>query len=163
MAQDPVAVYAAVVATAVAGWDFFKWWNSERVRLTGFVAPNMVPFGSAITPNTEGKKVAILRVQNRGALPCQVHLVELKAYANMFARLRGKPSVQGWVTHPNESDYTLPHKLERGGEFASWVIQDDDFVKMSREKRLYLGVSHTMSEKPFMVRVKAIGGGDSGG
>jgi hypothetical protein len=156
MTADPVAIYAAVVATIVLLWDIYKWWHSERLKLDGFVSPDMTTFGSATTPDTEGKTFSTIRVQNRGSVPCVIQLVMLVAYKNLFPQLRGKPSLKAVVDHSSIFGPRLPCRLEKGQEFSSAVIQDEEFEKMSREQRLFMGVTHTMSSKPFLVRVKPI-------
>ena len=149
---DAIAIYAAVVATGVGAWDFFKWWYSESLNLSGFVSSNMKTFGGATTPDTQGRTYTLLRVQNRGAVPCVVQLVHLTAYKNLFDQIRGKVACQAVVNHTTNFGPAIPHRLEKGEEFSSGAIQDEEFEKWSREHRLFMGISHTMSSKPFSVR-----------
>ena len=117
----------------------------------------MQAFGSTETPVTRGSTYSILRLSNRGKVGCQLSIVEMRAYPNVFTRMFGKPSMQALVIHHKAiSGYDLPHRLEPGGDFASSVLQNAAFERLSRESRLYLGVNHSMSNKPFLVRVPPI-------
>lgn len=154
-AGDLIAVYAALVATGVLIWDIIKWRSSERLKLTGFTSSNMKTFGSATTPETEGNTYTVVRIQNRGGVPCTVQLVTLVLYKNIFAQWRGKPSKQAFVNHTGNFGPALPYRLEKGAEFSSGVLQDSEFEEMTRKGRLFIGIGHTMG-KPFYVRVKPI-------
>jgi hypothetical protein len=157
MNVDPLALYGAVVATGVALWDAYKWWRSEHVRLSGFTSSNMKTFGGGVDLETERNTYTMLRVQNRGSVPCVVQLVVLRQYANFFDQyVRRKIAAEAFINHSGTFGPTLPHRLEKGDEFSSGVLQNEEFEKMSREGRLYLGISHTMAGKPFYVRVKPI-------
>ena len=153
---DPVAIYGAVVATGAAAWDVYKWWYSERLKLSGFVSPNMQAFGEASTALTAGKTYTMLRIQNRGSVPCVVQLVHMRQYKNWFNQLRRKSAMQAVVNHSPLFGAPLPHRIEKGDEFSTGLLQNEEFERWSREGRLYVGISHTMSEKPFMLRVAPI-------
>jgi hypothetical protein len=153
---DPIAVYAALVATAVVVWDVYKWWRSERVRLTGFISPNMITHGGATTPQTKGNKYLLLRVQNRGTVTCTVQLVHLKQYKSWFDELRGKTSLTAIVNHTTNFGPEIPFRLGSGDEFSSGILQNDELEQLSRDGRLYVGISHTMSGKSFFLRVPPI-------
>ncbi len=149
---DFVAIYAAVVATGVAIWDGYKWWRSERLHLSGFVTSNMIAFGGSSTPETEGNHYTVLRVQNRGSVSCEVQLVQLSHYKTWFELLRRKPSFNAIVVHTRHFGPDVPHRLEPAAEFSSGVEQTDELVELSKSGWLYMGISHTMSEKPFLIR-----------
>lgn len=149
----PLAIYAAVVATSVAVWDVYKWWRSERVRLTGLVTSNMITIGGA-TPATQGKSYTMLRVQNRGSVSCVVQIVQLSHCMTRLELLRRKPSFIAFVNHTGHFGPDVPYRLEPGAEFISGVLQTDELVEMSNSGWLYMGISHTISSSPYWRRVK---------
>jgi len=152
-----IAIYAAVVATIVLVWDIYKWWRSERLRLSGRVSPNMMMV-SAVNPGESEKQYIILNVENRGAISCTVTNVVLAHYKTSIEWIRRKPSTNAVINHISEYGYSLPYKLEpHGGEFRSMVLQTDELVDWANDGSLYIGICHTMSSKTFLCRVKPFG------
>ena len=150
---DWIAGYAALVSTLVVVWEVYKYYRSEKVRLTGYTASNILTFNS---PSTHGKSYIRLAIQNRGSAPTVVNGVYLAAYKNWWDCWKDKPCHSAYVNHSTTFGPPLPKRLEKGDEFTSAVIQEANLVEWSNQCRLYLGVSHTMGEKMFLLRVRPI-------
>ena len=67
---DPVAIYAAIVATAILIWDVAKWLRSgPRIKLRAL--PNMKMFNDP-DPRRKGKTYVIVNVTNSGSSPTTI-------------------------------------------------------------------------------------------
>jgi hypothetical protein len=158
MTLDPVAVYAAVVSTTAIVWDVIKWRRERTVSLKGFATPNMIAAGGAITPLTRGKKYIRASVSNYATMPCMIQQTVILAYPNFLARWRGKSSFSAIVLDPMTTltGKRLPYKLEPGDEFSGLCEQTRELEELSRSKLLYVGVCHSLAQRPFLLRVPPI-------
>jgi hypothetical protein len=150
---DWLALYGAVTATGSALWGWYTWRHSNHLRLTGTANGNMTMFDDFSSDETTYMMVTI---QNRGSVPTTVKMVVMCAYKNRFDWIRGKTSFTAIVKHSGNFGHSLPYFLDKAGEFSSIVRQTEDVEKMSRDALLYVGITHTMKNKPFYVRVKPI-------
>jgi hypothetical protein len=153
---DIIAIYAAVVATGVLLWDFYKWRRTERVRLSGRVMRNAIIVGGFSSATTEAKYIS-LTIDNRGRIGCTITHFVVIHYKNWLNWLRGKSDFEGIVnTHGGQGD-DVPYELRPGGKsFTGIASQTREIEELSRTGRLYIGISHTLESKPFLVRVKPI-------
>ena len=158
MTDDPVAIYGAVMATAVLVWDVIKWRKEKRLTLAGRVASNMVMASSALTPATAGKTYLSLNVDNRGHLSTQVSQMGIFVYDNWFNAWRGKLHKGAVVIDPmqHSTGCMLPFRLEPGGTYWGLCEQPPELEEWTSTKLVYLGVFHSMSKRPFKVRLPAI-------
>jgi hypothetical protein len=51
---------------------------------------------------------------------------------------------------------SVPYRLERGGEFRAIALQTPELEELTRTSRVYMSISHSMSSRPFRVRVPPI-------
>jgi hypothetical protein len=155
-----VAIYGAVVATVVAFWNFYAWRRSNRLYLTGHTSADMqLDVRSAMIARADPSACYLmLCVSNRGHVPCTINTVWLLAYPSLWAYLRRKHSASVVVLRPSSESFgcALPYKLERASEFRAIALQNEKLEEMSRTSRLYMAVSHSMSEHAFRVRVRPI-------
>ena len=156
---DPLAIYAAIVSTVVFVWDIVKWRRQERLYLVGSATGDMAPSGSAIAVQTMGKTLISLRVDNRGHIPCEISNMLILVYDNWWKAVRGKAFKTIIIPDPLTSltQMPLPYRLEPGGTYLGLCVQQPEHEEWSRKKRLYVGVLHNMSTRPFKVRLNAIG------
>lgn len=150
---DWIAGYAALVSTLVVVWEVYKYYRSEKVRLTGYTTSNMLTFN---VPGTDGKTYIVLKIHNRGAVPCTVTHVYLAAYKNKWTELRNEPDRIWWVPTSGTFGPQLPFRMEKGDQFSSAILQNEEIVEATNKYRAFMGIQHTMSEKPFLIRVKPI-------
>lgn len=148
---DPVALYAAAIATAVLIWDAVKWWT-EGVRLRSYTGSNMILVGGG-TPSSD--RFIVLHVINRGTAPTNLHGILIYAFPSFWSRVRRKPNKAAIV---NDASVTsrLPCDLVPGRRFTATILQTDELIGWSRHYWLYLGIDHTMGNRPSLVRVRPI-------
>jgi hypothetical protein len=136
---NPLAVYAAVVATAVFAWDVWKWWHS-RARFTVRVGANMTEAPAGFGGSTAPYKIAI-EVCNIGSATTTITHVVLQAYPSWLHRLMVWAKENAMVTKPGRA--TLPYSLQPGDRFLATCEQNDLVVGWSQHYYLYAGVFHT--------------------
>jgi hypothetical protein len=156
--KDWIAVYAAVVSTAVMIWDVCKWRREKIVKLDGAATPGMEAFGSAVTPITKGRKYVAVRVANQGSLTCEVTHLVLLSHSNAFNRWRGKNNGAAFVADPVSSvtQCRLPFTLEPGKQFMGMIEQTAELEDWSRRENLYAGVIHSLNRRPYLMRIEPI-------
>jgi hypothetical protein len=155
---DYIAIYAAVVATGVAVWDVYKWWRSDRVRLFGRVSSGLIILDNAPAANTRDKKYVSLTVDNRGRLPTLVDSFQILIYDSWWDAWRGNLHKGAVVLNPLHvlKKCDLPYTLEPGASYGGLCEQTEELEEWTRKKRTYLGIHHSMSNRPYKVRLKPI-------
>lgn len=114
-----VALYAAVVATAVLVWDVIKW-RRAGARLKGTVTANMVTFGMG---QMDDQAYVVIDVDNIGDRPTTISGVYLKGYANRWNELREKPEKQYVINSALQANYSIPYRFDVGANFKASVLQ----------------------------------------
>ena len=147
---DPVAIYAAVVATFVLVWDVVKWIRVGP-RLTGYASPNMRIFSAM---ETDDNLYVFFQVSNNGTAKTTITNVGLVGYASPMAWIRAKPTRAGFVNH-SELSYPLPYVLDAGERFTSKVLQDE-LENFANDYRVYGVINHTFG-RPLYLRIKLEG------
>lgn len=155
-ATDIIAIYGAVVATGVLLWDIYKWRRTERVRLVGRVMTNAIVVGG-YSPTDRNTKYVCLTVDNRGHLNCTITHFVIIHYKSLLDQFRGKPDFQALVNTHGGQGNDVPYELRPGGKsFMGTALQTKEIEDLSRKGRLYIAIIHTLADKPFRVRLKAI-------
>ena len=150
---DPVAIYAALVATIVLLWDVIKWWR-QGPRLQGSAVPDMIVIGG----HPEDRNTYIsFSVSNVGSAPTTIKTVGLVAYRRPSWMLPRKQAEGAHIRH-GYPGYELPCLLAPGAEFRSRVIQQPMIEEWSRKYWLYGAIYHSVSRKPTLLRIKPITG-----
>ncbi len=116
---DPIALYAALVATSVLIWDIVKWVR-RGPQLKGKASSHMLFIGGY--DDTDKLFVAI-NVTNVGSQPTTIRTVGLLGYSNRWSWFRNKPDKAAVISHDSPS-YPLPYVLNVGGEFSSYCDQE---------------------------------------
>lgn len=146
---DPIAIYAAFVATLVFAWNIYVWLNSgPRLQVTAQM--NMLILGG--TADHESKTFLIVRATNVGSKKTTITNVLVISYDNFWQRLRKRPSFTAVFNNVGGS-YPIPYVLDVGHNFSSQADQAG-FVARIRDTYFYAGVAHSFAKKPVMVRVK---------
>ena len=153
-----IAIYGAAVATAVAIWNAYTWRRGNHLHLTGYTSADMaMDFQTAFKTGADpGAKYVTLTVGNRGQVPCTVNTVWILAYAGWWSYLRDKHAKNIDVMRPASEHFgcPVPYKLDRAGEFQSHRPGDPNSGTAKMWASTF--VSHSMSTRPFRVRVRPI-------
>ena len=149
---DPVAAYAAVVATLVAILEVFRWRRSgARLRVT--VSPNMVVFPNLGGSDSE-KTFVLVSVRNVGDAPTTIGSLGLYYYTSRYKKWRNRRERCMIVPDPGgHFGSNLPFVLRPGERWSGAVEQTDDLVDMARQGFLYAMLGHSMSDDELLVRI----------
>jgi hypothetical protein len=83
---DPIAIYAAIIASVALGWQIFTWLrNGPRLRIRAF--PNEVLLGRAHAP--DDRLHIVLNVVNVGNAETTLTHMLLICYPSLWHRLLG--------------------------------------------------------------------------
>ena len=149
---NPVAIYAAMVATAVLIWDVVKWYKSGPA-FRGSVSPNMVMIGMPGYPKDQ--EYVVFRLSNTGSRATTLTHVGLQEYPNWLARLRRK-STRSAVINADFDPYRIPYVLEPGHDYMGMALQSDELIEWSQCGNLYGVVYHSGSDRPLAFRIPPI-------
>ncbi|MCH7888872.1 MAG: hypothetical protein IIA00_06295 [Proteobacteria bacterium] len=149
---DPVAFYAAIVATAILIWDVVKWLRSgARVQLR--VSSDMKTFNDP-DPRRKGKTYIIGVVTNTGSSPTTITHLATAYYKNRWDQLRRKFSFRGIIIIAQAANHLpLPHVLKVGEEWSGMIEQDDEVVRMAKNGVLHAEVYHSVGKRPARARI----------
>jgi hypothetical protein len=146
-----IALYAAGLSTIIALWNFYQWWI-KGPKLVGRAASNMVTYGGA---PQDGNTYCVLTVSNRGDAPTTVTNLGLLGYKSRLQYLINRHSKAAVIT-AGGLGHPVPCQLVPGNEFTGFAIQNAELEKWSRDHLLFMCMWHSMSNKPFRVRLKSI-------
>lgn len=148
---DPVAVYAAIVATTVLAWDMVKWLRSGA-RLVIHIAPDMTVMGDS---EREGITYILVTATNVGSAPTTVTILALEHYRNFLTRMRGKRDFSAFITRPQVTQHLpLPHVLKPGEEWSGLITQEKEVIEKSKDGLLYAAIYHSIGRKPVRGRIR---------
>ena len=149
---DPIAIYAAAVATAILIWDVAKWLRSgPRVKLRAL--PSMETFNDP-DPQRKGKTYILVVVTNIGSSPTTITHLAIAYYKNQWDRVRRKTKKQGIIIIGQASPHLpLPHVLRVGEEWSGMIEQNPELVQMAKNGVLYADVYHSVNNRPARVRI----------
>jgi hypothetical protein len=139
---DPIAIYAALVATLVFAWNIYVWRNSGP-RLTVSATMNMLIIGGIA--EEESKTFLIVRATNIGSKKTTITNVIVLSYANCWQRFRNRPSFTAVFNNVGGS-YPIPYVLDVGHNFSSMADQAG-LVEKIRDAYFYAGVAHSFSKR----------------
>lgn len=148
---DPVALYAAVVATAVFVWDIVKW-RQSGVHLKGYANSNMKTLHMG---DLDDLTYISIRVNNEGDRPTTITGIYLKSYGSAWKKFRKNSSFQAVVNSYLEDRYPIPYRFEVGAPYTALILQTPELEKMSREMRLYAEVAFG-AKGSLMLRIPPI-------
>ena len=142
-ATDIIAVYGAIVATAVFGWDIYKW-RISGARLCLSIVQHQV------------KDLRHIRVTatNRGDKPTTISRSAFLYYKGWLSWAKSLlPLIQG---KPDKSfprrDTALPRDIKRGGEWGI-VILDEEIKEIPKQGLLFFAIYESHRKKPKTIRI----------
>ena len=145
-----IAVYAAVVATAVAIWDVVKW-KMQGPNLEVQVQSGMKLYGGGATDDRE---FIVLRVTNRGDRPTTITTMGYLLYRDDFVAWWSRNSNTWAAIVPNPSEVQpLPFVLAPGLQWVGMGEQVAELTKKARSGCLMCAVYHSNTNKPIMRQV----------
>ncbi len=148
-ASDIAAWWGASIATAVLGWDIYKWAISGK-HLSVRVQPNMQLAGEQ-----SGTKNILVEVVNRGGKLTTLTHLAFYSYKSIFHRLLRKRNKHiGIVPYPGGQG--LPYELEAGKRWNGLVEQDAVFAE-HRDGLVYAVIAHSGSNRELLTPVKRPG------
>lgn len=147
---DPIAVYAAVIATLVLFWDVFKW-LSRGPKLKVDLLPNREIYGASFQ-KLEDKEFVIIKIYNRGETTTQITNISLTLYKSKWKKFTNKP-LKCFVIPKPEITQEIPYKLNSGDEWTGRIEQNADLEEMAKNGILICEIRHSFSDKPIEKRI----------
>lgn len=145
-----IAVYAAVVATAVAVWDVVKW-KMQGPNLEVEVQSGMKLYGAGVPDERE---FIVMRVTNRGDRPTTITNMGYLLYRDDFMARWNRKSNTFAAIVPRPSDaQPLPFVLAPGVQWVGMGVQDAELVRMASAGCLMCAVYHSHTNKPIMQQI----------
>lgn len=149
---DPIAVYAAFVATIILIWDVIKWYRrGARLRLR--VNPGMKMFGVG-TEQYEGRTYILVIVSNVGSATTTITHLAGCQFKDHWKRIRNQPETAFVILTPQTAPHqTVPFVLEPGKEWTGMIEQNDEVEGLVRDGLLYAEVHHSVAKRPVRKRI----------
>ena len=149
---DPVAIYAALVATTILIWDVVKWLRSgPRIKVR---ANSNMKILNDPDPSRHGKTYIFVIVANVGFSPTTITNFGGSHFRNRWDQLRRKPDKQFYITSPEVAQHLpLPHVLKVGEEWSGMIDQTPEFDQMAKNGLLYADVYQSVKSRPVSVRI----------
>jgi hypothetical protein len=140
---DPVATYAAVLSSAIALWEFWKWRNRNAIRLT--CTPNMIEM-----PRRNKEAYIVANVVNLGDRPTTITHLCGYYWKTHWDYLLRRNRLSFIVNSPN-----VPKVVQPGEQWMGQIIQDKEMDQRLTSGVLKIGVFHSLSKKEIMRRVRS--------
>ena len=145
---DPVAVYAAVVATVAMAHTIYQALRTGP-RLSGSTSANM-----KLIPSIDDATYISINVSNKGSRRTTVTTLAVMAYPSLLAKWRNRAD-QTFII-PNPLQVSPPKALEPGDYFIAMSHQTSEMVKLSNTRRVYIHVYYVDGRKPLRIRLRPI-------
>ena len=144
---DIIAVYAAIVATAVFVWDIYKWIRSgARLYLSTFT--------EVYQSQTKDRYIRVI-VTNRGEVPTTIDGSSFLYYRDWLSRAKslllliwGKPD----NIFPQKNT-TLPYVLKPGDVWRGLTVLDREMEERAKQGLLFFALYASHTKKPKTIRV----------
>lgn len=139
---DPVALYAALLSTTIAIWEYVKW--RGRNYLDVRCNANML-----FIPSTNKKKYIVANATNKGQTATTITHLGLYYWENRFKRIFRRPKLTFMVNTD-----TVPKVINPGEQWMGQGEQTTEVEKMALEGLLYAVVFHSMGKKGILRRIR---------
>jgi hypothetical protein len=150
---DPIAVYAAIVATGALFLEVRRWFeNGPRLALGAM--PN-----AQMSGDETKEHYLILNVANVGNLPTTLGVMVLIDYGNWFRRLASKPKWQFLVPKPDLPGVPSQSKFLEPGQTwvgAAWHSKNEDLVSRINTGHFFVGITASHKKHANLVHVRPI-------
>jgi hypothetical protein len=138
---DVVAIYAAILSTLIAVWEFFKWRGRNAVEVR--CNPNML-----FVPSSDDKKYIIANVTNKGNHQTTITHFVGYYWKNRFDKFFNKNREAFIVSCPD-----LPKVVHPGEQWMGQAHQTEELEKKAKEGFFYMGIIHSMGNKDILKRI----------
>lgn len=146
---DWIAIYAAIVATAVLIWDIVKWKRSgPRVRFSTQTGMRTVGAGGF-----DGRDLVSMTVVNVGDGSTTITSIGFLYYKGWWDFLRRRSTKAFVIPKPSDSQ-PLPFELRPGVVWHGLCTQDSEVEEMAKNGRLYCVVYLSHQRKGISDRVR---------
>lgn len=126
-----VAIYAAIVATAVGAWDVWKWTRSGP-RLELRVGTDVKPTNRSFFEDPNGK-VVTFTVYNGGDQATTLGAITYRVYPNRIAAFLRLRSIGRFMPDLSVVSCDLPKMLNPGEQWIGSCDQDAKFEALMRD------------------------------
>ena len=148
---DPVALYAASVATLALAWNITTALR-EGAKLIVDTTPNM------IISNNQNSKFVTVRAKNNGTRTTTLESVCFSYWPNFWAKFTNKKMKNYAVLNtcvPMVGNCELPFELEPGKKWTGFIEQTEELEQLSKAI-LSVDLYHSASKKPIKCKVSNI-------
>lgn len=139
---DAVALYAAVLSTAIAIWEYIKWRSRYYLEVTCNTS-------MLFLPSTNKKKYIVAKATNKGETPTTITHLALYYWPNKLDRFL-KRERKSFIVNSDQ----VPKIVNPGEQWFGQVEQNDDIEKMALEGLLYAVVIHSMGKKEILRQIR---------
>ncbi len=139
---DFVALYAAMLSTLIAIWEFMKWLKKNEVTVK--CAPNMV-----FMPSSDDKTYVNITVTNKGNTQTTITHCLMYYWNNRIDKILNR-NMQSFIIN----EHSIPKVIQPGEQWMGQAIQNEKIETMAKNGFLYMGIIHSMNKKEIMNRIK---------
>ena len=136
------AGYSAIVATAVAVWNVYARFN-DGPRLRATAHPNMKIMGGAVRDSQTYIAINAMNIGNRATTIVTVGMYQ---FDSRWKRLRRR-SKRAWIINTVPPGNVTPHVLEPGHRFMTLAPQNEEIIKATNEKLVYVAIGESMGKR----------------
>jgi hypothetical protein len=147
-----VAIYAAIVSTAVAALQIQSYFRSGvRLKLS-LMADGMTIGGD---PRFEEKDLVILTVTNRGDAPTTVENMVLFEITSLWQLWRIRPAKSYVIASPQLKGYppNVPGNLEPAKKWTGAIRRQPDRISDLHTGVFYVGIYASHRDRPYLMRI----------
>ena len=145
-----LAVWGAITGSLALLWDFYKWKTSgPQLHMTAF--PNMIVAEPGVGV---GKTLHIaINVTNTGTAKTTLTSLTLVSYRSLWAQLRQQSTQNFVVINTWPFCRPLPHVLDVGEEWKSFLQQDVVMKGVASGQRIFFQLYHSARKKSVSARI----------
>ena len=139
---DPIALYAAILSTIIAIWEYIKWRARNCIEVK--CNTNML-----FIPSKDKNKYIVANVTNKGQTATTITHFALYYWKNRFDKFFNQAQ-QSFIVNTDQ----VPQVIQPGEQWMAQVIQSEELVSMATEGCLYAVIIHSMGKKEILCRIK---------
>jgi len=139
---DPVALYAAILSTMIAIWEYTKWRARNCIEVK--CNANML-----FIPSPDKNKYIVANVTNKGQTATTITHFALYYWKNGFDKFFNRAR-QSFIVNTDQ----VPKVVQPGEQWMAQAIQNEELERMASEGCLYAVIIHSMGKKEVMKRIE---------
>jgi hypothetical protein len=150
---DPIALYAAIVATSVLIWDIIKWYRAGPVLKTSVMVPAEI---ISAAPKVDNNDYMVLTISNSGGASTTLTNLGVVYWPSLWKKMINKGAKNFFVANPDigGGGKNLPFELKVGAQWSGGAIYDAKLKDMANSGYLYFYLFHSFSKTPVKCRIK---------